>query len=338
MGAAANSAEWQPLAVQAPVHLEATVRVLQRRPSNPVDVWEQGRYRRVLRIADRLVPAEVMNRGTVDQPDIRFAIRSPAATAARAEVGCTLRKMLSLDLDPHALQAAAMRERALCPTAVALRGMRPPRFPTLFEAFGNVIPFQQLSIDAGVAIVTRLVLRFGERLQHDGQRMVAFPSAATIAHARLASLRACGLSGTKATVLRELARMIEAGGLDEAAIARMSTADALRMLIELPGIGPWSAALVLLRGFGRLDVFPPGDVGAIRELCALLRLRSHTSLDRVQARFGKLRGYLYFFGIGANLLARELIHPAPGAAAGSKTLQGASEARVAAMECAGTNG
>ena len=46
----------------------------------------------------------------------------------------------------------------------------------------------------------------------------------------------------------------------------MTTSDALQTLVELPGIGPWSAGLVLLRGFGRLDVFPPALQDAHRRL------------------------------------------------------------------------
>jgi hypothetical protein len=44
----------------------------------------------------------------------------------------------------------------------------------------------------------------------------------------------------------------------------------LRLLDDLPGIGPWTAGVILLRGFGWLDVFPPGDVGARRTLAHLL--------------------------------------------------------------------
>ena len=90
----------------------------------------------------------------------------------------------------------------------------------------------------------------------------------------------------------------------------MPSRQALHALMELPGIGPWSAALVLLRGFGRLDVFPPGDVGAARGLGPLLQLDQHMSIDRAVERFGDRRGYLYFCGLGASLLARGLIRPA----------------------------
>jgi 3-methyladenine DNA glycosylase/8-oxoguanine DNA glycosylase len=91
----------------------------------------------------------------------------------------------------------------------------------------------------------------------------------------------------------------------------MTTNDALRILDELPGIGAWSASLVLLRGLGRLDVFPPGDVGALRGLSGLMELRPGESLRRTMEGFGDRRGYLYFFALGGSLLAKGLIHAAP---------------------------
>jgi DNA-3-methyladenine glycosylase II len=91
----------------------------------------------------------------------------------------------------------------------------------------------------------------------------------------------------------------------------MSTSDALRALAELPGIGPWSAGVVLLRGLGRLDVFPPGDVGAKRGLGAVMHLGPGAPLGHIVERFGDHRGYLYFCALGGGLLARGLIQAAP---------------------------
>jgi energy-coupling factor transporter ATP-binding protein EcfA2 len=118
--------------------------------------------------------------------------------------------------------------------------------------------------------------------------------------------------------LRAVARAIASGELREEILSSMSTGDALRALTALPGIGAWSAGLVLRRGFGRLDVFPPGDVGVARALGALLRMRSQASLARSVERSGEARGYLYYCALGAALLERGLIRaasPAPGAAA-----------------------
>jgi DNA-3-methyladenine glycosylase II len=81
--------------------------------------------------------------------------------------------------------------------------------------------------------------------------------------------------------------------------------------VALPGIGPWSASLVLLRGLGRLDLFPPGDVGATRTLRALLTLGEHAEVEQEVERFGAARGYVYFYALATSLLAKGLISPAP---------------------------
>jgi 3-methyladenine DNA glycosylase/8-oxoguanine DNA glycosylase len=300
------------LATRAPFHLEATVRVLQRRATNLVDVWEQERYLRVFATADGLALIEVANRGTIDDPDVRFTVlQGNIATATRGTLGQTVRKMLGLDVDPGALERLAGAERRLGPTALALRGMRPPRFAELFEAFASVVPFQQVSLDAGVAIVGRLVERFGQPLEHDGRRFHAFPTAQVVAGAHPDALRECGMSLRKAETLCHIASAIESGEVTEEQLSRMHSQDAIRFLDALKGIGPWSAGLVLLRGLGRLDVFPPGDVGAARGLSRLMRLEPGLALERVIQRFGDHRGYLYFCSLGGSLLAKGLIHAAP---------------------------
>lgn len=288
------------------------MRVLQRRPENRVDRWEHDRYRRLLEAPDGLVLIEVQNQGTIDEPDVRYALRQLGhCAAARPWLLQTLRRVLGLDVDPEPLRHLAGEERKLRPAALALRGMRPPRFTGLFEAFANVVPFQQLSLDAGIAIVGRLVERFGRRFEHGGRGWHAFPTAQAVAGVRLERLRQCGLSARKAETLRFLARAIASGELREAEIAGMSSAEALRFLTELAGIGPWSASLVLLRGLGRLDVFPPGDVGALGGLRALMHLGTSAPLGRTIERFGDYRGYLYFYALGGRLLAKGLIQPAP---------------------------
>jgi len=308
------------LATRAPFHLEATVRVLQRRPTNRVDVWDDARYVRALRTAGGPVVVEVTNRGTVDEPDVGFDVLSgePSA-AARAALGETLRRVLGLDVDPAPLERLAGGERRLRPTALALRGMRPPRFPGLFEAFANVIPFQQVSLDSGAATAGRLVERFGEAIEHEGHRWYAFPEPGVVSAASVEELRACGLSMRRAEALRSAARAIASGELSEADLSRMSTADAIDALIELPGIGRWSAALLLLRGLGRLDVFPEGDAGVARGLSELMGDPSGASSARAVERFGAQRGYLYFCALGGALLRRGLIHPAPAAPARKRT-------------------
>lgn len=300
-----------PLKVHPPFNLQATVRVLQRRPQNLIDRWIDDRYVRVLRIGTEHVLVATENRGTIDAPDLQYSCHSEVSSEIRASIEPVLRRILGLDLDPQRLQRSAGNVNAFDAVSRALRGMRPPRFVSLFEAFANVIPFQQLSLDAGVSIVTRLVERFAVPLVCDEQTYFAFPEASRIASARIDALRACGLSTRKGQTLRDLARLIDSGELSEPELQAMTTQDALRRLIELPGIGTWSASVVLLRGFGRLDVFPPGDVGAAKGLRSVMGLEPGADIDPIVERFGDQRGYLYFHVLGRNLLERGLIHAAP---------------------------
>jgi DNA-3-methyladenine glycosylase II len=133
------------LVTKAPFHLEATVRVLQRRPSNRVDLWESDRYVRVLNSPDGPVLIEVSNLGSIDRPDLHLFVRSGTPSAATwLDLVQTVRELLGLDVNPAPLQRLVKSVGNLGAIALAVRGMRPPRFPTLFEAFGNVLPFQQL--------------------------------------------------------------------------------------------------------------------------------------------------------------------------------------------------
>lgn len=80
--------EYTHLPVRAPFHLEATVRVLQRRPANLIDRWEAQRYRRAMRVHGNLILIEVENCGTVAAPDLRLTVPgrpSPGSMAAAAD-------------------------------------------------------------------------------------------------------------------------------------------------------------------------------------------------------------------------------------------------------------
>lgn len=299
------------LPVMDSFNLEATVRLLQRRPTNRVDRWEDGGYVRAFLTAEGSRRVRVTNAGTMAKPDVRLAILDGRVTAAAATLTATVRRMLGLDIPAPPTAWLIETEPRLESVATALHGFRPPCFPTLFETFAAMIPFQQLSLDAGTAIVGRMVEAFGLAVPHEhltGRRWFTFPTPEAIVTASAEALRATGLSRTKAAALQELARLTVDGTLDAMRLETLSTGDALAALRGLPGIGPWSAGLVLLRGLRRMDVFPAGDVGAARSLTALLGLPDPVTpaqASGIAERFGDCRGYLYFLCLGSQLLARE---------------------------------
>jgi hypothetical protein len=115
------------------------------------------------------------------------------------------------------------------------------------------------------------------------------------------------MSRHRCLALRAAARAIASGALTAKTLEGLPSPVALARLMELPGIGLWSAALILLRGLRRVDVFPQADTGAESSLITLMHLRSRASLERVVERFNEHRGYLYFYGLASRLLASGLI-------------------------------
>jgi 3-methyladenine DNA glycosylase/8-oxoguanine DNA glycosylase len=276
------------LDVAPPYSLRLTVQVLRRVPTNIVDQWGGEIYSRALQIGSEEYILRVRQ---LDQTTLEVdADRSPEAILP------LIRRMLGLDVDLSEALRLAAADPWLGSITPYLRGLRPPRFASLFETFGMTIPFQQVSLEAGQSFVNRLVARFGK----SRGAVWLFPTPETIADASIEDLRAVGLSVAKAKTLRHAASLIVARALSEAEIERLPSGEALRLLDDLPGIGPWTAGVILLRGFGRLDVFPPGDVGARRTLGHLLGRTSpidDAEETQVLERLGPYRGLVYFLGL-----------------------------------------
>jgi DNA-3-methyladenine glycosylase II len=115
-----------------------------------------------------------------------------------------------------------------------------------------------------------------------------------------------------------VASRILAGELSEERLEALPSDEAMEVLTALLGIGPWSAGLILLRGLRRMEVFPAGDVGAVKNLGRLLGAETPMpdgGQQALLAAMGDTRGYLYFYALGWRLLHEGLITPAPGHAA-----------------------
>jgi DNA-3-methyladenine glycosylase II len=181
--------------------------------------------------------------------------------------------------------------------------VKPPRYPTVWEACVNAIVYQQISIHAAGAILRRTIERYAKPVAIGDAQLYAFPGPHIIVDADAEELRAQGLSINKVTSLRAVARAILEGEIDEASLDLLSTPELMASLAAHRGIGPWTAAVIALRGFGRLDLFPMNDSGVARSVKDLSG-RTDVDVEALLARLGEQRGMLYYHLLLGRLVAR----------------------------------
>lgn len=277
-----------------PFRLDLTVWALRRRPSNLVDRWEDGVYRRTLVVGGGVTELAVTQHGTPGAPRLHVHPDRDLPPESEQQARRTIAWILSPRLDLTPFYAIAVRHPQLGPLAERFRGLKPPRFPDLFEAAANAVAFQQVSMASGVAVLNRLTERAGRR---DGAGAPAFPRADDVLLLEPADLRALGFSAAKGRALLELAHAVATGQLSAEALQGLPDDEARARLLPLRGIGPWSADYLLLRGLGRLALFPPGDAGAGARLLRWLGLEGGIGgppMQHALAAFHPYAGMVYF--------------------------------------------
>lgn len=257
-----------------PFRLDLTAWALCRREQNVIDTWDGGTYRRVLLIAGRPVAVAVTQTAYADSPRLEVAITGARLTRSlEASVTEALTRLLGLETDLSTFYARAAADPALTPLAARYRGLKPPRFPTLFECLLNAVACQQLSLVAGLTVLSRLTVAAATPAAGG---LHPFPAPEDVARLPVPALRQLGFSERKARTILHLARAAVNHDLDVERFEPLDDGDVVRALVTHPGIGRWSADYVLLRGLGRLHVFPQADVGA---LGGLRRFLSASGLD-----------------------------------------------------------
>jgi DNA-3-methyladenine glycosylase II len=215
-----------------------------------------------------------------------------------------VRRMLGIEVDLTRFYHSASTIQWLHPLVLRMRGVRPPRYPTIWEACVNAIVFQQVSLHAASAIMGRLLVALSVPVERRGVRLYRFPSIGQVQGAQDSLLREAGLSAGKLATLRRVCDAVGERGLDETRLETLPSPDAGALLRTIKGIGPWTAAVILLRGLGRLDVFPANDTSVGRNL-ALVSGSAPLDLIAALEALGSERGMLYYHLLLARLEARD---------------------------------
>ncbi len=294
--------------VVMPYRLDLTVSVLRRMSTNVVDLLTpEGQYMRALSASPH--PLIVRVTQIRHENSLTVTIDGDESSVPSSRVGSadgvldTVCSMLGVTRDLEAFDRAAADISWLAPLVKRMRGVKPPRYPTLWEACANAIVFQQVSLRAASAIMHRIIVTLGQPVTTDEVRLYVFPTMESVRDADDDVLRGAGLSASKVATLRRVGGAIGSGALDTAALEARTSQDAAAILQEIKGIGPWTAAVILLRGLGRLDVFPANDTSVSSNM-ALVAGPGPLDAQSVLDALGAQRGMLYFYLLLARLEGR----------------------------------
>jgi AraC family transcriptional regulator of adaptative response / DNA-3-methyladenine glycosylase II len=199
-----------------------------------------------------------------------------------------VRRIFDLGADPLRIGAVLRQDALLRPIFEAVPGLRVPGAWDPFELAVRAVLGQQVSVAGAVTLAGRLVKTFGRPLDSPPVAGLThlFPRPDALAEADLSGL---GVPRARAEAIRGLARRVADGslvlqspaGLDEAA-ARLQ---------QVPGLGPWTAQYIALRGLGEPDAFPASDLGLRRALAENGRMPDARELEARAEAWRPWRAY-----------------------------------------------
>ena len=264
------------LACREPFDGQSLLRFLAARAIAGVEEVAQGRYARTVRVPGgsgvvELVPppsaadenGRAVPAGRAGGAQVLLRVRLTSLRGI-GQVVSRCRQLFDLDADPQAIAAALAADEALAPLIAARPGLRVPGAYDGFELAVRAVIGQQVSVPAASTLTGRLAARHGTRLDGAagpaGPLSVLFPQPADLADADLGGL---GLTTARQATLRALAAACAAGRLDLG--PGTDPEETAARLAELPGVGPWTVAYILLRT-GDPDAFPGTDLGLRRAM------------------------------------------------------------------------
>jgi AraC family transcriptional regulator, regulatory protein of adaptative response / DNA-3-methyladenine glycosylase II len=167
------------------------------------------------------------------------------------------RRLLDLDADPEAVLEALCADPDLGPVVTKAPGQRIPRTVDEAELAVRAVLGQQVSMKAARTHAARLVAAYGTRVEDPGGALThTFPTVDELAdidpvHLAVPKSRQRTLNALIAG-LADKTVVLDAGSDWDSARAQ---------LLALPGIGPWTAEVIAMRGLGDPDAFPGSDLG-----------------------------------------------------------------------------
>lgn len=227
----------------------------------------------------------------VRQRDGNVTVELTGAVDDHDAVVAQVARILSLDIDGSGFADVGRRDAVVAVLQARYPGLRPVQFHSPYEAACWAIISQRIRISQAAGVKAGLADQLGVSVTVAGRQLTCFPAPRQVRDEALP-----GLPTVKVERLRAVADAALQGRLDASRLRSLTSDEALAQLMEIPGIGPFSAQLVLARGAGHPDLFPTSERRLHEEMTHAYAL-DQPSLDQLAAVADRWRPYRTWVGL-----------------------------------------
>ena len=225
---------------------------------NPFEVYERETLWTATHLCGELVGIRVHSVGTVGRPavSVRVFSRKGFDKKRMAEAERLLGRMLGADQDLSEFYSFARKDRILKHVIKDLYGMHDTFSGTIFSEAVLAILLQMAPIKRSNEMMASFISTYGESAEFDGRRMNAWPTPERMSGVSARELAGRCKVGYRAKSMVKLAKRLSVGNFPSAeALEEMEPERAKELLLELPGIGDYSADIINPHGGFPIDVW-----------------------------------------------------------------------------------
>lgn len=196
---------------------------------------------------------------------------------------------LATDLKPF--YAMASKDPLLKTLTKKYFGYRIVGQPDLFESLVWAVLGQQINVQFAYTLKKRLVENFGERLVWQGVDYFLFPTPGRLCMLHDSDLLPFQFSRQKSRYVLTLAHAFASGVLSKEKLIGLPLDEARAQLMQLKGVGNWTANYALMKSFRYPQALPLEDAALHNAIKKLLALRQKPTLPQIKKIFARYRGW-----------------------------------------------
>ena len=265
------------------------------------DTMEDGVYRRLIDLDDKLVLASVRSIGTLEAPELALELQGPELSPDDVESATDrVSWLLGVDQGLAPFYELGRADQAMAGLVEQFYGLHLPHTASVFEALVLAVLGQQISTNVARIIRTLLIETFGPSAEFDGETYYAFPRPASIWASSPAELHTMKLTQRKSEYVHGLAGSALDPEMGLERLEELTDREIVEKLVALRGVGMWTAQWALIRAVGRPDALPLGDL-ALRRVVSRLFMDGEdvndAKVEEIAQRWSPYRTYatVYLF-------------------------------------------